>query len=743
MTENTAAVFGNYGDYSKSKVKLKKNPHYYPSLSKYSDQKIGLNPHFIDKPANVDYADPTEQNKDPFFETDGQFISLIERDGKTDRTTFVEDISNSTKYNESWPNVEQVSSFESPFVFSDGISTVRAVADFDTQKDVENEKQGTLAKYVQRFREQPPQSRQERQGNTSDQFWWTFSSPSNASTPKTFGSDITSDASNVTSSVETPVKSNKHGIQKHRNGHLFRRDEETESETNRIQLRANKLLEMSESTLNSSYSSLSQGCKQSNNKYRTLVSDYKKKTAHNVKNSSQSSLSSTSQFTESQQDKPNEDLGSLVRLGNSLRPEDDILQQWRLARKMELASLAAEKKTNAFLERKVPFNFMQHRNNPENNDNIKTSSNDAASEIIQNSNERNPVNAMAKQPCDSTRLLISSSEENTSKEKHENSNQASPRILNNCQCRKENIYIRETQEKSMVDNNVGEILVFHDTSAPSQSTCTKCFCNHSNTREVKNCDVRSPPERSMHQFSCSVEDRQRRCKNSLSKVNSDNDIPSQKKHDQFCHWEKNKCSDRINSPDVHKGSDVLPCVHRGVQPALVNTHCSRRNNQGRRISSELSETSTDAKFSKCKNSTLKPTIKKVISHHLFAAGDPIPDSESDLTIISNNDNSSPNNHDKPNMKKLQASDVTGARAVLENHENRNARNSEGKNASHIEERDIEAQAEVNMSTMLDVSSSEEEFESDEILRELRNRRNINKSKLRAVEEAMKKFIVVK
>lgn len=73
---------------------------------------------------------------------------MIERDGKTDRTTFVEDISNSTKYNESWPNVEQVSSFESPFVFSDGISTVRAVADFDTQKDVENEKQGTLAKYI-------------------------------------------------------------------------------------------------------------------------------------------------------------------------------------------------------------------------------------------------------------------------------------------------------------------------------------------------------------------------------------------------------------------------------------------------------------------------------------------------------------------------------------------------------------------------------------------------------------------
>ncbi|XP_057302571.1 uncharacterized protein LOC130636753 [Hydractinia symbiolongicarpus] len=733
MTENTAAVFGNYGDYSKSKVKLKKNPHYYPSLSKYSDQKTRLNPHFIDKPANVDYGNPTEQNKDPSFETDDQFISLIELDGKSDRTTFVEDISNSTKYNESWPNIEQVSSFESPFFesFSDGISTVRAVGDFGTQKDVENENEGTLAKYVQRFREQPPQSRQERQGNASDQFWWTLSSPSNASTPKTFGSDITSDASNVTSGVETPVKSNKHRIQKHKNGHLFRRDEETESETNRIQLRANKLLEMSESTLNSSYSSLSQGCKQSANKYRTLVSDYKKKTADNAKNSSLSSLTLTSQFTESQQDRQNKDVGS------PLRPEDDILQQWRLARKMELASLDAEKKTNAFLERKVSLNFMQRRNNSKNNEDIKTF-NDAASENIQNTNERNPVNAMTKQCCDSNRLLISSCKENISKEEHENSNQVPQRILNNCQCRQENIHIRETQEKTMVDNNV--VCVFHDTSAPSPSTCTKCFCNHRNKRDVKNCGDRSPTERSMHQFFCSVEDRQRRCKKSLSKGNSNNDIPLQKKHDKFC---KDKCSDRINSPDVHKGSDVLPCVHRGVQPALVNTHCSSRNNEGRRISSELSKTSTDPKSSKCKNSTLKPTIKKVISHHLFAAEEPIPDSESDLTIISNSDNSSPNNHDKPNMNELQASDVTEEKPVLEHHKDRTARNSEGKNMSHIEEPDIEAEAEVNMSTMLDVSSSEEEFESDEILRELRNRRNINKSKLRSVEDALKKFIVVK
>jgi len=245
----------------------------------------------------------------------------------------VQETSGSTKYNESWPNISP--SLNADFEKSEMLSKEHSVEDFLAANEVVEESKdndSTLARLVNRFRREPPQPRVERlKPQASKEFWWLKQSPSSSSTP------IDESEDSLKFSPHTPVY-------RREKESLTTADNNSTTTTDRIQFRANRLLEMTDSTLSTKATlSNTSSAKTNNSEKPTRV--------HNNTSKGRNATTDESSL-------PNPLINGVIKTNNpwskqprpkndKLHPEDDILYQWRLSRKMELANVKS--KPNAFL----------------------------------------------------------------------------------------------------------------------------------------------------------------------------------------------------------------------------------------------------------------------------------------------------------------------------------------------------------------------------------------------------------
>eukprot|EP00794_Sanderia_malayensis_P011347 gene11347-12530_t len=267
-------------------------------------------------------------------------------------TSECNDNSGSSKFNETWPSTTEQLSSASPNTESSlnsARNTIFNAIKEDTSARSQrmsnsgNYQKGTIAEYISRFRNQPPKSREERQRNISSvgDFWW-LNLPDNASTPKDFNSSSSSPPERLrkTNTPKRPPKSpdQRRRDRSQREMRSFKHEgkeqssstrsvEESDSETAIVQKRAERLLELSEGTLSS------------------FSSDQRIGLSMPPKHKSSSSLSSLP-FSSSTKEQgvlysshiPAPLTGDPAPSRQSkIAPENDILYQWRLARKMEQA----------------------------------------------------------------------------------------------------------------------------------------------------------------------------------------------------------------------------------------------------------------------------------------------------------------------------------------------------------------------------------------------------------------------
>ncbi|XP_065056274.1 uncharacterized protein LOC135684579 isoform X1 [Rhopilema esculentum] len=251
------------------------------------------------------------------------------------------DHSGSSKFDESWPNTERTNSTlveTPPSVTSLGISRqIVGNRRVTSDTDIAAESRSTIAKYIQRFRNEPPKSREERLQNVvevskGNEFWWA-EQVNDSSTPK--DSDVSSFSPPVRlreaaekgrpkplwkrggkpplspEQRKTSSLQNQKGKDKNTRGLSTRKMTDSDPETDLMQQRAQRLIEMSESTLSTSSSGV------------PVSQDSMKEQIYEPQKLFPVPHANTRNDVLLPRQKP--------------APEDDILYQWRLARKIEKA----------------------------------------------------------------------------------------------------------------------------------------------------------------------------------------------------------------------------------------------------------------------------------------------------------------------------------------------------------------------------------------------------------------------
>ncbi|XP_072048733.1 uncharacterized protein [Amphiura filiformis] len=357
--------------------------HYYPSTQRQltkgqkevrltaNHQKTSkTNPPSKSKVESLKHASPSERR---FLQATN---TMLARELPTHDTPSPRDTS--AKFDESWPTSERPSTIESPSDISHVSSKQSSVklSDYlkrpatssssvggwgsdDISRDVEQwrsslakkestSKESTLAKYIHRFRHSEPKSRDERardKASASREFWW-MSPPSHSSTP------TDDSAKRHTDRSSSGKMGSSHFQQRspYRAGHILPRSgigkgamlssslqkngkttiapssssyasSVLDDSTAQLQARADKLVEKSESTLLSEPAVSSEGVGLSPSSATTDDSFYIPQIPH------------TQADTESH---IRQDIQSTVR------PEDDILYQWRVRRRLEQARQRSE-----------------------------------------------------------------------------------------------------------------------------------------------------------------------------------------------------------------------------------------------------------------------------------------------------------------------------------------------------------------------------------------------------------------
>ncbi|XP_070619845.1 proline and serine-rich protein 3 [Erythrolamprus reginae] len=239
--------------------------------------------------------------------------------------------SNSTSpFNESWPSTERSSSSLTPEGKKDLPAHQSSVANtLESQKlpDSASDSESIIARYIERFRYGKPTDRKERLASTggSTEFWWLSHSflPDEENSKKEASLSSDNSQSEVRSSLFSPILTQA-ALGEMQAASAF------DTETVNLQERAARVLSRSISPL-SSFRPVSSGGFDSTatstnpNSTPDLPQDtLQHPAAHQVKES----LVLPYQTTPSS------------NIAHALKPEDDILFQWRLRRKMEEASKA-------------------------------------------------------------------------------------------------------------------------------------------------------------------------------------------------------------------------------------------------------------------------------------------------------------------------------------------------------------------------------------------------------------------
>ncbi|XP_022088551.1 uncharacterized protein LOC110978123 isoform X2 [Acanthaster planci] len=373
--------------------------HYHPSLQKQlteAEKKVNLSPDRLLKHDVIGPSSLALQGKDKPLEKPspaereflGRANTLLAKELPTHDTPSPGNAS--SKFDESWPTSERPSTIESPGEYrpprsvmttdptrpahgdlgatmvtklpgsSSSASGTDYLAQWRNRYNKQHQNQphqnrpaegSTLAKYIQRFRYSEPRSRQEREkekqraGGGSD-FWW-LALPSRTSTP--------SDEDG-----RTPPRLAAPGVGNRQRGRggvvrpLGRREaagsnrmssssaspsDRVDTDTEDLQTRADRLLERSESTILSEPSVSSDGVGISSTPSSHQEPDY---TVRDVPRP----LKPAASFHMP----PSAEAGHPLGKTPGLRPEDDILHQWRVRRRLEEARRQAagrEKWSNA------------------------------------------------------------------------------------------------------------------------------------------------------------------------------------------------------------------------------------------------------------------------------------------------------------------------------------------------------------------------------------------------------------
>ncbi|XP_043936376.1 proline and serine-rich protein 3 [Protopterus annectens] len=277
------------------------------------------------------------------------------------------DSDNSSHFNESWPSTEH-SSMPTPDSVLEGrmqsVSTSAKETALENDKNSSSEmsaEESVIGRYIERFRFGQPASRQERESSKvshqgKNEFWWLHSSPPFSSTPALLlkGSPVLGKKMDM-SPVFSPEQLNVHPSElQERNSssspprpaiELLKTGlssveeysdvsqlESLDSEAMQLQEKANKLLQQSEMSLSSSAAVSSEGVGSSPlSSIPSVKEAVRRQYIPNLISPSTGEVNTSQLSTMSLPYYP------VHKPHSTIRPEDDILFQWRLRRKMEQA----------------------------------------------------------------------------------------------------------------------------------------------------------------------------------------------------------------------------------------------------------------------------------------------------------------------------------------------------------------------------------------------------------------------
>jgi len=361
--------------------------------------------------------------------------------------------SGSSEFEETWPSTDATESTkaETPLQLDLRADGVYNQANKETGKSIakqENlEAKSTIARYIHRFRSEPPKSRAER---TGDDFWWA-KEPSSSSTPKD------SDSSTFSPPVQLreAIQRNKSSAKKPPaspekktdiSGRKIKRDKKTmvdykqgndlDSDVDRMQNRAQKLIEISESTLTTSSSDIQALSQLERNK--DIVPTASILRSNNV----------AAKYLTTHSQRP--------------RPEEDILYQWRLARKMEKARQGSGSFSKLpYMQDKIVDGILQSGKDSTHSISIPEK-HDKKGEI----KEVNP--AAIHNDKDLCRMLPNQMEDK--------------KLAGRCRSAKEEM------TSTYIHPSIGEVNVsYNNVSAHMHTECDILPCPHRNSREIDIC----------------------------------------------------------------------------------------------------------------------------------------------------------------------------------------------------------------------------------------------------------------
>ncbi|XP_060639893.2 proline and serine-rich protein 3 isoform X1 [Anolis sagrei] len=234
-------------------------------------------------------------------------------------------------FNESWPSTERSSSSLTP----EGVKArpleqvvgTKALSPLKLQEPI-SDSESVIARYIERFRYGKPTKRKERRASSdpSSQFWWFAGSSEDNISKKESSPSSDSSSSGVMSSLFSP------GLDLSPSQGDFQDTSTLDPETVNLQMRATKLLQKSTSSSGNSRHVSSEGLGSTSPSTITnaVVDLAEHIPPHLAANPCKGNLAAVSCH-----------LSQRSQSRSSKKPEEDILFQWRLRRKMEEASKAA------------------------------------------------------------------------------------------------------------------------------------------------------------------------------------------------------------------------------------------------------------------------------------------------------------------------------------------------------------------------------------------------------------------